>query len=104
MNSAALRGRFGATHEWHLDLKKTGTVGKLGSYTARPESKQLANLSAIRPTHRRAFSSVVAKGNAGAPATLLNSCHRCGSNVTATLLPVCYQGGQFGRLRLDLSL
>ncbi len=33
--------------------------------------------------------TLVAEGNAVAAATLLNSIHRCGSNVTATLFPIC---------------
>jgi len=48
--------------------------------------------------------TVAAKENAVASATLLNSGHRCGSNVTATLLPVCYHGGQFGMLRFAVSM
>lgn len=51
-----------------------------------------------------ALLAVVAEEDAVASASLFETGHRCGSNVTATLLPVCYQGGQFGRLRFDASL
>ena len=63
----------------------------------------LASSSETLPRVRMCCLPAVAEEYAEAFATLLNSSHRCGSNVTATPLPVCYQGRQFGRLRLDLS-
>jgi hypothetical protein len=48
--------------------------------------------------------AVVAEENAVAAATLLDSGHRCGSNITATLLPICYHGRQLGKLRFAVSL
>jgi len=47
--------------------------------------------------------AVVAEPNAVADATLFDTSHRCGPNVTAMLLPICSQGSQFGRLRLGVS-
>ena len=51
-----------------------------------------------------ALLAVVAEEYAVASAALLNSIHRCGSNVTAMLLPVCYHGGRFGTLRFAVSM
>ena len=44
---------FGPPHEWHVDLEKTVTVEKLGSYPACPESRKKPELRAIRPPHLR---------------------------------------------------
>ncbi len=48
--------------------------------------------------------ALVAEVNAVVAASLFDISHHCGSNVTATLLPIRYRGGEFGRSRLDASV
>ncbi len=42
--------------------------------------------------------------NAESSAPLLNCSHRCGSNITATLFPICSHSGQIGMLRFAVSI
>ncbi len=37
-------------------------------------------------------------------APLLNCSHRCGSNITATLCPICSHSGQIGMFRFAVSI
>jgi hypothetical protein len=48
--------------------------------------------------------ALVTELNAVSAATLFDTSHRCGSNVTATLLPVCYHGGQLGTLGFAVNI
>lgn len=46
---------FGVADEWHLDLEKTVTMEKLGSYPSCPDSRKKPDLSAIRVADRSAL-------------------------------------------------